>query len=681
MRHAQLNMAADSYAAPRPRTLTRQAISRLDAQLTCSVCLDRYVDPRVLTCHHSFCKNCISRIPQERHQGRLVVKCPCCRESTPLGENEVSALPVAFLINNLLEIDGMLKKPTSEPRPNDAEKVCPKHNRQLEFYCETCKDVICFKCGTESHQQCQYDEFAKRKQELKSCFKPLNKQIQEVTDRLALFDVTEKNIKDQNEIVKEDIVQTIQEIADNLQRSKEFLLEQAERATRQKLQLNSLVREKNKMFLTELKKCKEFVEEEINLRSQYQIQAAKTILVKHILETCSKINTIHKPIEMADTSFMVDRSAYTFPIGRIESSLNCQAVCEFASVAVPSQTFAGPGQTICIPVTTPISVSPEQVTTTLTLEDDVFHPSVIQVDEGYLVICLQPIVTGLYELNVRMNGIPFKGSPFTIPVLPSAETREQKLAVVASDLKCPYNSVVTEDGQHIVVVEMECTKPVSIYTTTGQFVGRFGKFGKGPGKLNYPQTVAVSSSKEIFVGGLDSVEKFTFSGSHVKTLAIRVRGLVFHHQTGLLLAIAKNYNIEVFNLDLSHSHTLRESKNFVDACDLAVDTKGMVYVLTIEHGIHKFSSDLNKYVSSIDIQCQLKDSCLMGICIDKYDNIYVTDASGVDKPIIMLTAEGECVAKFGDRRHTRNVHGISVNKSGDLFVCCLNTGELVVYRA
>ena len=43
--------------------------------------------------------------------------------------------------------------------------------------------------------------------------------------------------------MKEGITQTIKEIADNLQSSKEFHLQQAERATRQKLQLNSLERE------------------------------------------------------------------------------------------------------------------------------------------------------------------------------------------------------------------------------------------------------------------------------------------------------------------------------------------------------------------------------------------------------------------------------------------------------
>ena len=154
-------------------TLNKEAAaSKLDAQLTCSVCLDRYVDPRVLTCHHNFCKDCIGLIPQEREQGRLVVKCPCCRQPTQLSEQGASTLPVAFLIINLLEIDEMLKKtPASAPHLIASDRVyrCPKHNRSLELYCETCEEFICFKCGTESHHQHQYDEFSSCIQEIKSC--------------------------------------------------------------------------------------------------------------------------------------------------------------------------------------------------------------------------------------------------------------------------------------------------------------------------------------------------------------------------------------------------------------------------------------------------------------------------------------------------------------------------------
>ena len=235
--------------------------------------------------------------------------------------------------------------------------------------------------------------------------------------------------------------------------------------------------------MAELKRCKEFVEEELNSRSQYQIQTAKKSLIKHIWDTHSKVKMYElEPSEKADTSFMVDRTAYTFPIGSVLSSLNCKTVCDLASVSIPLQVFAGPEQMACVPVVMPISVSPEQVTTALSLQENFFCPSVVQVDDEYFVVCLQPKVTGLHELSVCINGIPVKGSPFIIPVLPSAEMREQGLDVVASGLNCPFNSVVTEDGQHNVVVEMEGSC-VTILNTTGQVVRHFGKHGKGPAKF------------------------------------------------------------------------------------------------------------------------------------------------------------------------------------------------------
>ena len=33
--------------------------SRLDQQLSCAICLERYDEPRVLNCSHSFCRRCL----------------------------------------------------------------------------------------------------------------------------------------------------------------------------------------------------------------------------------------------------------------------------------------------------------------------------------------------------------------------------------------------------------------------------------------------------------------------------------------------------------------------------------------------------------------------------------------------------------------------------------------------
>ena len=37
-----------------------EALSKLDSQLTCTICLERYTDPRTLPCAHRYCMECIS---------------------------------------------------------------------------------------------------------------------------------------------------------------------------------------------------------------------------------------------------------------------------------------------------------------------------------------------------------------------------------------------------------------------------------------------------------------------------------------------------------------------------------------------------------------------------------------------------------------------------------------------
>ena len=41
------------------------ALKELDEQLKCSVCLEQYTHPKTLPCLHSYCLECIERLPQE----------------------------------------------------------------------------------------------------------------------------------------------------------------------------------------------------------------------------------------------------------------------------------------------------------------------------------------------------------------------------------------------------------------------------------------------------------------------------------------------------------------------------------------------------------------------------------------------------------------------------------------
>ena len=62
-------------------------------ELECSICLDQYVNPKLLSCMHTFCSNCISKLPQEKHHEDQqnqhpaqhhggTIACPECRAFT-----------------------------------------------------------------------------------------------------------------------------------------------------------------------------------------------------------------------------------------------------------------------------------------------------------------------------------------------------------------------------------------------------------------------------------------------------------------------------------------------------------------------------------------------------------------------------------------------------------------------
>ena len=48
-----------------PQSSLKEFEQQFDDQLTCSVCLDQYTNPKILPCYHSFCLKCIEPLPVE----------------------------------------------------------------------------------------------------------------------------------------------------------------------------------------------------------------------------------------------------------------------------------------------------------------------------------------------------------------------------------------------------------------------------------------------------------------------------------------------------------------------------------------------------------------------------------------------------------------------------------------
>lgn len=54
---------------------------KLAKHLECPICLEKFAEPKVLSCQHSYCKKCLKRLVRLERED-YEVTCPECRKST-----------------------------------------------------------------------------------------------------------------------------------------------------------------------------------------------------------------------------------------------------------------------------------------------------------------------------------------------------------------------------------------------------------------------------------------------------------------------------------------------------------------------------------------------------------------------------------------------------------------------
>ena len=681
--------------------INKEAMSKLDAQVTCAICLERYKDPRILPCHHVYCKDCIDGILPDAAERKEIrqhntVKCPSCRNPTQLDPNTGSgSLPCAFFVNNLLEIRKLIMtQKTSEPRP-----VCRAHHRPKEVYCETCDKLLCLKCSiahcrsNQDHQCDRADDlFEKHMQLIKGSLKLLDERIDAVEQTLVIFDTTEKQIREQEEAVKKEIDETVQqhmdrlqELMHRLQRSRKALHDRVETTTRQKLQLHSLEKEEVKTIFAQLKSCKEFVEEELRSQSQHQIQTARKKLVQHITDSYSTVKVSEiQPGQMANTRFFhIDELPVAYSnvdLGSVDSMHNYQSIRGLFSVDIPQRVLAGQTTDIFISLSS-ISLPAELLSCRLLYDSseseliDYQDFLAVLVDEGHFKVALKPRKTGLHRLSVYIRigdgtVMEIDGSPYNVRIVSLSELREQSLEVFTKGLQHPCGIAVTNDGQYVVVTEGHRHCVAVLSSTSREVINRFGQHGNGPGRFHHPINVLVSADNHVFVRDYNGIQKFTIDGSFVARFTAPGGFGIGCLPNGSVLTCSGDKKIYRITPDLQVSDCFITQLPG-EACTLAVRTDGVVYVLTSDKRIHKFTAKGRPFGSFGSAGYQpdhLQKPYEM--CIDSSNLLYVTDKCCIQT----FTSDGDCIAKFGV--HTK-LRGIAASKTGDLYICKAN-GEVLV---
>ena len=332
----------------------KQALEKLSEQLTCPICLEQFTDPKLLQCFHVFCEKCLKPVARQTPQGQ-VVECPNCRQPTSLPQKGVPGLQGAFLIHHLFDIQDILKKVSSPAETKcvncgeqelgcycqtcgflcetcehmhlkwkgfsshkivslnqltenatnlvpPIQKVlqCSKHPaKELDLYCETCKEVICRDCILKVHRDHQYDlatdAFPQQRNVLIASVEPAEQQLASVNKALEDLDTLCGEITNQHQALETKIKARIQLIHDALEARQEELIAQLDQMTHKKLKNVAAQQDQLELVATRLKSCCGFLQESLRTGSQVEILA----MVKPFVQQVKDVTSTFKPESLA----------------------------------------------------------------------------------------------------------------------------------------------------------------------------------------------------------------------------------------------------------------------------------------------------------------------------------------------------------------------------------------------
>ncbi|XP_026019272.1 nuclear factor 7, brain-like isoform X4 [Astatotilapia calliptera] len=185
--------------------------SRSEEDLCCPVCQEVFRDPVILSCSHSFCKDCLKRWWRERPTH----ECPVCKRRSSKDEP-----PLNLALRNLCE--SFLQ----ERDQRASEALCSLHSEKLKLFCLDHQQPVCVVCrDSEKHTNHRFrpiDEAAQQhKKELQETLEPLKKKLKVCEEVQVKFDQTAEHIKVQAR-------HTERQIKEQFKKLHQFLAEEEE---------------------------------------------------------------------------------------------------------------------------------------------------------------------------------------------------------------------------------------------------------------------------------------------------------------------------------------------------------------------------------------------------------------------------------------------------------------------
>ena len=699
-----------------PCQMAEQALKRLEEQLNCSICLDTFTDPKLLQCFHVYCQQCLVPLGVRDQQGQLSLTCPTCRQVTPIPPSGVVGLQSAFHINHLLEIQDSVKKLQNPPAnfevavggtvvenpPKNAAQFCFEHvEEELKLYCETCGELICYKCGLKGgkHHSHDYEEldqaFEKYKKEIASSIEPMEKQVAIIKKALALIEQRCGEISYQREAIENNVHITFRQLREVLTVRETELIGQLHKMTQRKLKGLAAKSDQIETTLAQLNSCLHFMGESIKLgnKSDVLMMKANTVHQMKELTTPFQPDTL-KPDTEADIVFsaLADLTAACKNYGQIFRSgspdpSKCHVAgkgLEVAVVGVKSTAIlhavSYEGKPFYKPIKSLECELVSEITGTRT------NSNVERRGQSQYEISYQPTIKGRHQLHIKMEGQHIRGSPSSVAVKSPVEKLGTPILTLGG-VDGPMGVAINKRWE-VVVTEGD-GNCVSVFSPNGKKLRSFGTKGSGQGQFDSPCGVTVDGEGNILVADADNfrIQKFTTEGQFLTAVGTPGSGplqficsidIAFNTINNKVYVVdLGNHLIQVLNSDLAFSCTFGKEGNgkgqFIYPWGVACDSTGKVYVAdTQNHRIQVFTAE-GKFIRMFGRRGQGKGELAKPryVAVDTSGMVYVSEVD--NHRVSVFTTEGHFVTSFGREGagpgEFNSPQGLAVDNNGVVYVC------------
>ena len=548
--------------------LASEALHKLEEQLTCSICLDQYTNPKALPCLHSFCLDCLKGVPAEvTQQGHYSLPCPTCRSPCQLPQQGIETLPPSFTINNLTEVYNLLKKVTGNrhtscDKCNKADAVryckqcakflcqqclhqhdewmtghqtlgldevvntvhqlpqakpvvtstCTDHSKPHEIFCETCKEFICHLC-TEKHKDHDYhvinDAYDKHKLIIRSSLRPLNQQIDRLVEEIANLIQRRNEITEQGEKTKETTHLVIAQMKELLDQTKRMLNEEIDIAMKHKLSVTDHQTKEAEAILGQLTESRDHIEQSLEVDAPQSAISQMTSRTESLVAN-TKEKTF-KPLEKADITLErdTDKNIKEIPsyVGKINYSTLSPTVAYDHIPLVDNESTV----TMTLYVSNGSPQSPAPVPTSSIS----CHLTPLNSSKP-TIQCTVKDTSQSGQYNIVFTPLTRGRHPLHVKVhncnipcspvsIPVSVPAKMRNTIVE-------RSITGLKGPRKIVVSddgqmiiSECDGHcITITTSEGVKVKSFGSKGNGRGQLSSPRGIAITSKRTILVADYDN---------------------------------------------------------------------------------------------------------------------------------------------------------------------------------